>query len=333
MTRFFNDNSFVSVETDYAENSDDLCDDLRALSTWRGLFPCFLSWATIAVAIATAIRFPVIYLLAVLIIANRILALFLLSHEAVHALLTPHRRLNDFVGRYLCAFPVGVSFQQWRSKHLLHHRFLGSGLDPDLPIYSGLFETWSSFLKSFASGKVSMFLLIYFTPIDRILNRVGVQTPYLSMLMGLSEKGRRSIGFDRNDIFSFVTFHTIIAISIFSLNLTSYFTLYWVVPHLIVQFYFPIWSHLQHGGIFKDPVFNRRSRSINSPLWIMPLLMPVNVRFHLEHHLYPFVPQYKLANAAKRICNRPAYQNRHENLLNALRSRSHLSILPTGEEH
>ena len=155
-------------------------EQLRILSSWQGLTPCLFSWIAIFVSITAAEQWPSVYPLAILVIANRIFALFLLSHEAVHVLLTPHRALNDFVGRYLCAFPIGVSFQQWRSKHLLHHRFLGSGLDLDLPIYSELFRTWPSYLRLFFSGKVSLILLIYFTPLDHILNRFGFKIPNLS---------------------------------------------------------------------------------------------------------------------------------------------------------
>lgn len=295
--------------------------ELQILSSWRGLAPCFFSWLTIAAAITMTAQFPLIYPLAILIIANRILALFLLSHEAVHALLTPHRRLNDFVGRYLCAFPVGISFQQWRSKHLLHHRFLGSDLDPDLIIYSELFKTWRHLFRVFFSGRVSVTLLIYFTPVDRILSKLGIKIPYLSMIESLSEKDRRTIGFGKNDFLAYFIFHSIVAIGVISQGAAWPFVQYWIVPHLLVQLYFPIWSHLQHGAIFSDPLFDRRSRSINSPLWIMPFVMPINVRFHLEHHLYPFIPHYRLAAVAERVENDPVYRDRHESLTSALHSR------------
>lgn len=296
-------------------------EQLRILSSWQGLTPCLFSWIAIFVSITAAEQWPSVYPLAILVIANRIFALFLLSHEAVHVLLTPHRALNDFVGRYLCAFPIGVSFQQWRSKHLLHHRFLGSGLDLDLPIYSELFRTWPSFLRLFFSGKVSLILLIYFTPLDHILNRFGFKIPYLSALANLTENDRQVIGFGKNDFLGYFLFHSVVAACIVSQGAAWSFFLYWIIPHLFVQFYFPIWSHLQHGAIFNDPQFDRRSRSISSPLWLMPFIMPVNVRFHLEHHLYPFIPHYRLASVAKRVENDPVYRDRHESLTSALHSR------------
>ncbi|MBL7689876.1 MAG: fatty acid desaturase [Bdellovibrionaceae bacterium] len=318
------------------ENSDrkvihSSLEQLRTLSSFRGLTPCFLSWMSIAGAIAAAKYFSELYPLAILLIANRIFALFLLSHEAVHSLLTPHRRLNDIVGRYLCAFPLGISFQLWRSKHLLHHRFLGSGLDPDLPIYTELFKTWPSFLRLFFSGRVSFILMIYFTPVHRLLHWFGIEVPFHSTLARLSTKDQQALGFAKSDAVSYLLFYVVCAFAIVALDLEKDFALYWVIPHFLVQFYFPIWSHLQHGTVFNDPQFERRSRTINSPLWSMPLIMPVNVRFHLEHHLYPFVPQYRLASAMALVANDPKYQDRYESFLDALRSRRQVKTDTTAD--
>ena len=46
----------------------------------------------------------------------------ILGHEAAHRLLFPNKRVNDFVGRWLLAYPAFVPFDLYRRGHFAHHR-------------------------------------------------------------------------------------------------------------------------------------------------------------------------------------------------------------------
>jgi fatty acid desaturase len=78
-----------------------------------------------------------VYPFAIVFIAARQFALAVLLHEGQHRLLHPRRHVNDWIGRWLLAAPLGADFDASRQSHLFHHRYLGNKLlDPDYPIYA-----------------------------------------------------------------------------------------------------------------------------------------------------------------------------------------------------
>ena len=62
----------------------------------------------------------------------------ILGHEAAHRLLFPNRRVNDFVGRWLLAYPTLQAFTAYRRVHFAHHRDELGPDEPDLGLYRGL---------------------------------------------------------------------------------------------------------------------------------------------------------------------------------------------------
>src|SRR6185295_19540860 len=62
----------------------------------------------------------------------RQLGLAILMHDAAHGLLFANRRLNEWVGAWLCAAPVFTSLALYRPYHLAHHRHTQQPEDPDL---------------------------------------------------------------------------------------------------------------------------------------------------------------------------------------------------------
>src|SRR5690606_32763778 len=49
-----------------------------------------------------------------------------------HGGLSRNGRLNDVLGHWLCAVPIGASLEAYRPYHLSHHRFAQQAEDPDL---------------------------------------------------------------------------------------------------------------------------------------------------------------------------------------------------------
>lgn len=101
---------------------------LSARSSWKGLALVAHCWVTIALAIAMGVMWPVTLVLAVMLIGNRQLGLFILMHDAAHGAVHPNRKVNDWVGKWLC----GTDLHAYRSYHLQHHRFVQQTEDPDL---------------------------------------------------------------------------------------------------------------------------------------------------------------------------------------------------------
>lgn len=61
----------------------------------------------------------------------------ILGHEAAHRLLFPNRRVNDFVGRWVLAYPSYQAFLGYRRAHFAHHRDEMGPNEPDAGLYAG----------------------------------------------------------------------------------------------------------------------------------------------------------------------------------------------------
>ena len=112
----------------------DAWEDLRRVSSWRGLWLVAHCWGVIALCLWASVQFPhpLVWLAAVVIVGARQLGLAILMHEAAHGLLHPKPRVNDAVGEWLCAAPVGVTLDGYRRYHLQHHKHTQTERDPDL---------------------------------------------------------------------------------------------------------------------------------------------------------------------------------------------------------
>ena len=62
----------------------------------------------------------------------------ILGHEAAHRLLFTDKRANDWVGRWLVAYPAFVPFEAYRRSHFAHHKEEFGPNEPDIPLYARL---------------------------------------------------------------------------------------------------------------------------------------------------------------------------------------------------
>ena len=78
---------------------------LTSRSSWRGMWLVAHAWGTIAgsIALVTLWPNPLTWLVAVMIVGTRQLGLAILMHEAAHGGLHANKRVNEFVGQWLCA--------------------------------------------------------------------------------------------------------------------------------------------------------------------------------------------------------------------------------------
>jgi beta-carotene ketolase (CrtW type) len=58
--------------------------------------------------------------------------LFIIAHDAMHDLIFPtNTQVNDSIGQISLILYAFLSYENLKDKHLLHHRFSGTNLDPD----------------------------------------------------------------------------------------------------------------------------------------------------------------------------------------------------------
>ncbi len=98
---------------------------IASRSTWRGLALVALDLVLFAGCMAATVllRHPALQLLAGVATGLLISRLFILGHDACHQSLTPHRRLNRWVGR-LVFLPSLTPYSLWEVGHnVVHHGY------------------------------------------------------------------------------------------------------------------------------------------------------------------------------------------------------------------
>ena len=261
---------------------------LRGKSDFVGAVLVLHAWALIAGSMALFAWWPnpITFLLAVMVIGGRQLGLAILMHDAAHGLLFANRRLNDSVGSWLCAWPVFTSLALYRPYHLQHHRFTQQPEDPDLGLSA-----------AFPTSRRSLY--------RKILRDLTGQTAYLRR----GEQIGRALGPADLDLkarlgnlWSKEKGPIVTNLALFgALAALGYWWLYPVLWLLPLATWYQLVSRIrniaEHAVVpdNDDPLCNTRTTHANPMIRL--LLAPYWVNYHLEHHLFMFVPCWRLPMA------------------------------------
>ena len=233
---------------------------------------------------------PAIYVLAVIVIGSRINGLGGLMHDAAHYRAYSNRPLNDFVGEII-ALPTTASMAGYRNSHFAHHRELNSEKDPDWTRNVGLEEfEFPTSPKNFVKH------------VMQYLSGLKLKTA----LGGFHKNGEtRDIpaAVARARLFFFAA---LIAASI-AMGFWKLLLLYWVVPlatvFLAIRY---VRNVAEHYAVEHEHVLNE-SRTVIAPFWELWLIAPWGLNYHLEHHLFPSVPCFRLAELHKLLMTRDPF--------------------------
>ena len=78
--------------------------------------------------------------------------------------------------------------------------------------------------------------------------------------------------------------------------------LLWVLPLVsVLQVILRLRAVCEHGAVPDINVVTKAARTTLVPFWLGWLLFPHQVNFHIEHHLYPSVPHYRLAECHRKL--------------------------------
>ena len=98
----------------------------RALDARRCAWEVGARFGVLCILLALALRGPWVFwpfaFVGIGILQYHILVL---SHEAQHVLIAREKRLNDWIGAWLLAYPFGQPFHSERERHLKHHQTAG----------------------------------------------------------------------------------------------------------------------------------------------------------------------------------------------------------------
>lgn len=249
-------------------------------------------WAAIGLAAAVAIWCGQwwSYLPAIVVIATRQHALLVLMHDGAHRLLARRRFVNDLASDLFLAFPLFVSTTLYRNHHFLHHRFLNSDADPDVA-------------DSRESHTRVGWLLVFLADIGgrgfmKVL-RSGSDFSMLSFLTG-GDRERRLV--PAWQFVSFAAFWIAVAVSLTLLDGWIQFLLLWVLPMFtVLSLILHVRAVAEHAGCDSVPTIGG-TRTVIPGVLERLLFAPVNVNYHLAHHLFPGVPGTKLGQLHARLC-------------------------------
>jgi fatty acid desaturase len=243
-----------------------------------------------AMALVAWLPNPLTIVVALFLIGSRQLGMAVVMHEAAHRTLFKNRRLNDWVGNWLAAYPVWAEVEPYRRYHLVHHKRTGTDEDPDLGLAAPFPITGSSFRRKVwrdLSGQTG-----WKQAKGVFLRDVGWSRRRNQRTLGMNEGTQPDVGWHK-----LVPVATTNASLLGILLLAGRPELYllWVVAWLTTyRLVTRIRSIAEHGMIPDRFDALRNTRTTEASWWERLLIAPNRVNFHLEHHLLMAVPHHNL---------------------------------------
>jgi fatty acid desaturase len=286
--------------------------ELHRLQPYRPILAALAAWIFIFAVAKIYLSLDAAYLLypvAAFLIASRAGVFLQLAHEAAHGLIS-HGRFNDWFGKWVASYPLGLDLPGYKATHLQHHVCTNTPCDPasDVEKYRvadirdphlGLL-----FLKDITGVTALSIRLMY--------ERGPSRDPVKEELGAGTRFSRESLRQKLKKYGSIALVQSLILLLVFDLNPFHYFAL-WLLPlmtaHMVLM---RIRGIAEHGLGIQLGVKNLEemkrglfyTRSFGAPLnayrfapltWAERLLIgSLNVYYHHEHHLFPRVPYYNL---------------------------------------
>ncbi len=259
-------------------------DELLTVDNWRSWRSVLLDWGLVALSFVMVAFYPnpLTIVLAIFSIGARQLGFAVAMHEASHRTLFKNRRLNDFVGNWLCAYPIWSDLKPYRNYHLQHHAKTWTEEDPDLGLATPFPITRDSMRR-------------------KIIRDLTGQTGWkrakatLARDLGRSQGKVRRLDFTgtRNLTGVMVTNIVLLAIltafghpALYLLWVAAWFTTYSLAMR--------IRSIAEHAVITDRNSPFGNTRTTMASWWERLFVAPNRVNYHLEHHLLMTVPHYNL---------------------------------------
>jgi fatty acid desaturase len=266
---------------------------LTALSPWRSTLAIAGNVAILAAAIAVALvwRNPLLTAAMVVVIGTQQHGLFILAHDAAHYRLYANRSLNDFMGRLIGAV-VGISMCTYRVIHRLHHNHLYQAQDPDTAIHGGYPRGRAYLVRKLMkdlTGVTAYKNYAYFFGAPALNTETHVaQRP----LDDTSERLRAEARADRRSV---IIVQLAMPALAFAGGFGVEYLLLWVLPLLtVIQVILRLRAICEHGAVTDLSSPLTAARTNLAPWTVRWLLFQHSVNYHVEHHLYPGVPHYRL---------------------------------------
>lgn len=258
---------------------------LRERNVPRGVWLIAHAWIVILGSMALVAWWPnpITFLLAVALIGSRQLGLAILMHDGAHGCFSSNQNLNMWLSQWFCAYPIFAETRAYRHYHLQHHARTQQDDDPDLILSKPFPITKASYKRKFLRD---------------ITGRTGYEQRKMQLLNALGhpgwQPGRRARHFWSKLGPQFVA-NGIFFAGLALAGIWWAYPLLWLLPLLTWMMVITrVRNIAEHAvvGDADDPLRNTRTTRAN---WLeRALVAPYWVNYHLEHHLFFYVPCYNL---------------------------------------
>ncbi len=260
--------------------------ELSKRSDLLGLGTVVHAWTIIILAMAASIWQPILITVAIPIIGARQLGLAILMHEAAHGGLAKSTRLNDFIGQWLCAAPVGASLTSYRPYHLKHHKYAQQPEDPDLGLSAPFPVTRSSLKRKIIRDLTGQ--TFFKQRRNQFANAMGIGLRPGPGMQNRAESAREAV-------LPFVATNLVLLVVLAVLGAWWAYFVLWLLP-------LATWNQLvtrlrniaEHAVVpdHNDPM--RHARTTRANLFERAIIAPYWVNYHCEHHMFMHLPCYRL---------------------------------------
>ena len=251
-------------------------DQLRKISNFKNSFSVILALLLppLIVWVSMIYSHPLIWIFLILCMGIAQNRLFIIHHEAAHRLLFSNQKINDLIGiRLIGWLAFGSGSHGYRIGHIRHHRDEFGPQEPDFVLYS-----FYPISKSSMSRKLLRDL--------SGISAFRILRPRFQRLNDLRHL-RLTVSFLSGQLMIVALFW------IFS-NLAMYFLL-WILPWVCVyQFLNRIRAITEHGGMTQSSDRRRTTHYIRQNRLANFFFVPLNVGYHLAHHVDMLVPYRNL---------------------------------------
>jgi fatty acid desaturase len=257
-----------------------------------GMIVVDIAVIVIVAALSEWTHHPIAYFLAVIAIAGRLHNLGALgAHEGAHYRLAKNKVINDLIANYVLTPLVFFDMPTYRKTHLVHHQYVGQDGDTEKGI---------ELPNEPAKGTAALLALgCVFAPIGLVglgfVLALVRQRPIRGLIMMAGSIALVWSAVNGN-------FPCLILVK------------YWLIPFAswlgVLVYVRSILEHLRvpatHSLFNENRVF--LTRTVHPSWFDRIFVIPVGLNYHLEHHLYPSVPCYRLGRLHRLLMANEEYR-------------------------
>jgi fatty acid desaturase len=250
------------------------------------------------------------FVLGFVVLAGRHLGLAILHHEAAHRSLFRTRWLNEFIGDWVCARPIWNDVKKYRAHHFVHHRKTNQPEDPDRSLVAPFPTSRASLARKFVRDLLGLTGLKYL--LGRALMDAGVlKWTVASDLVWLPREGRSwwsyPAQFAKNAGGMLLVNGALLAVC-WGLGHTWLYAV-WVLSYITpFPLFLRIRSLAEHACTEATTDMFLNTRTTRAGFLARATVAPIRVNYHVEHHVLPGVPYYRLPLMHRMLRERGAVQ-------------------------